>query len=498
MKKVLMIISAVFILILMFNKPECAYADDSVFFIDTGTRRLKVLMEENSSTAELRTMLAKEDIRIEMSENGGFEQYGDLGKSIASDDRSINGKAGDVLLYDSRYICVFYGSNTYSYSRIGRIQDADESELKELLSGTDMTITLTLSPGADSVSRDGILSDQNGDGDPLSGGEGGNSGSPGETTDGNKTIVVWFSAQGHTKAVAQKILEASSADEYEIVPAIPYTEADLNYNSDTSRANIEQNNGETRPAISGTFPDLGKYDTILLGYPIWWGKAPKVILTFLENYDLTDKTIIPFCTSGSSGIEGSLPELQTSAKGAKVEKGKRFAAGVSARVVAEWVGSLELPTVQTVSADVITIKTKIDIGRFFDLSGYKKHFYTVSAPKLATVSGKGVLKAKKPGEFTVSVYGGDNRKSGILVGKRSFVAQSPALPKKKTAAAGEKIPAAQLLQGTSLTPQWTSKNENVAKINSETGEIEVLQKGSTVITAIFSNGYKCKMKLKVM
>ena len=98
---------------LLYNKPEHAYANDDVFYIDTGTRQLKVLMEDNSSAAELRTMLENDDIIIETSGNGGFEQYGDLGKSIVSDDKSINGKAGDVLLYNSRYICIFYGSNTY-------------------------------------------------------------------------------------------------------------------------------------------------------------------------------------------------------------------------------------------------------------------------------------------------------------------------------------------------------------------------------------------------
>jgi hypothetical protein len=107
------------------------------------------------------------------------------------------------------------------------------------------------------------------------------------------------------------------------------------------------------------------------------------------------------------------------------------------------------------------------------------------------------MKAKKAGEFTVSVYGGDSRKNSRLIGKKSFVAQIPSMPKKKTVKTGEKIRAAELLQGTTLTPQWISKNESVARINSETGEIEVLQKGSTVITAMFSGGYKCNMKLKV-
>ena len=490
MKKALIIIS-IFILMLLYNKPEHAYANDDVFYIDTGTRQLKVLMEDNSSAAELRTMLENDDIIIETSGNGGFEQYGDLGKSIVSDDKSINGKAGDVLLYNSRYICIFYGSNTYSYTRIGSVQDVDESELKDILSGDNMTITLTLSPKSDTKEKSSSssdMSDKDKDDD---------SSSLMTPIDGCTTIVVWFSAQGHTKSVAQKVVDAAGADEYEIVPEIPYTAADLNYNNDNSRANIEQNDPETRPAISGMLPDMGKYDTILLGYPIWWGKAPRIMLTFLESYHLSGKKIIPFCTSGSSGIEGSLPELQGSAKGAKVENGKRFASGVSTQAVTEWIDGLGIKKSQSVSADIITVKTKIDIKPYFELSGYKKIFYNVSSKKQASVSGKGIMKAKKAGEFTVSVYGGDSRKNSRLIGKKSFVAQIPSIPKKKTVKTGEKIRAAELLQGTTLTPQWISKNESVARINSETGEIEVLQKGSTVITAMFSGGYKCKMKLKV-
>ncbi len=141
--------------------------------------------------------------------------------------------------------------------------------MKDILSGDNMTITLTLSPKSDTKEKSSSSSDMS-DKD-----KGDDSSSLITPIDGCTTIVVWFSAQGHTKSVAQKVVDVAGADEYEIVPEIPYTAADLNYNNDNSRANIEQNNPETRPAISGTLPDMGKYDTILLGYPIWWGKAPR-------------------------------------------------------------------------------------------------------------------------------------------------------------------------------------------------------------------------------
>lgn len=124
---------------------------------------------------------------------------------------------------------------------------------------------------------------------------------------------------------------------------VAYSSADLDYNSDC-RANREQNDPSARPAISGEDIAPEDYDVIFLGYPIWWGKAPKIICTFLERYDFTGKTIVPFCTSGSSGIGGSLSELQALAPGADWLDGQRFSGSASLTEVQNWVEELNLTT----------------------------------------------------------------------------------------------------------------------------------------------------------
>ena len=135
----------------------------------------------------------------------------------------------------------------------------------------------------------------------------------------------------------RKVAEVSGGDLFEIIPAQPYTAADLNYNTDC-RANREQNDPSARPAIDGAVANMGQYDVIFLGYPIWWGKAPKIIHTFLETYDLSGKTVATFCTSGGSGHEdGTIRGYEPDATW---RTGQRFS-GVSQ--VVEWVNGLELP-----------------------------------------------------------------------------------------------------------------------------------------------------------
>ena len=122
------------------------------------------------------------------------------------------------------------------------------------------------------------------------------------SADGGKNLVVYFSVTGNTKALAETIAETTGADIVEIVPETPYTSEDINYSNDSCRANREQNDDSARPAIANKIENINDYDTIYLGYPIWWGTMPKIINTFLESYDLSGKTIMPFCTSGGSGI----------------------------------------------------------------------------------------------------------------------------------------------------------------------------------------------------
>ena len=165
---------------------------------------------------------------------------------------------------------------------------------------------------------------------------------PATTPDaGGKILVAYFSATGSTKSVAETLRTALDADLYEIVPEDPYTAADLDYNSDC-RANREQNDDSARPAISGSVSDMGDYAVVFVGYPIWWGKEPKIIDTFLESYDFSGKTVVPFCTSGGSGISGSLSGVRAGAAGANVLDGKRFSGGVSVSDAEDWVNGLDL------------------------------------------------------------------------------------------------------------------------------------------------------------
>ena len=152
-----------------------------------------------------------------------------------------------------------------------------------------------------------------------------------------KTLVVYFSCTGTTELVAEYITEILGADIYEIVPENPYTEADLAYYTN-GRADQEQNDPNVRPAISGGVGNMDEYDTIILGYPIWHGQAPRIISTFLESYDFSGKTIVPFCTSHSSGIGSSADNLHSlCAESVEWRDGKRFESGVSKESVQKWI-----------------------------------------------------------------------------------------------------------------------------------------------------------------
>ncbi len=157
----------------------------------------------------------------------------------------------------------------------------------------------------------------------------------------NNILVVYFSATGTTKQIADYAEDILNADIYEIIPEVPYTDEDLAYYTG-GRADKEQNDTTARPAISGSVENMEQYDTVLLGYPIWHGQAPRIISTFLESYDFSGKTILPFCTSHSSGIGSSATELQTLAKNAKWLEGKRFSADTSKEDIAAWLDELNI------------------------------------------------------------------------------------------------------------------------------------------------------------
>ena len=155
-----------------------------------------------------------------------------------------------------------------------------------------------------------------------------------------KTLVVYFSCTGTTELVAAYITEILGADSYQIVPEDPYTEADLAYDTN-GRADQEQNDPDVRPAISGGVENMDEYDTIILGYPIWHGQAPRIISTFLESYDFSGKTIVPFCTSHSSRIGSSADNLHVLCADSTLwMEGRRFEAGTSKKTIEEWLGNV--------------------------------------------------------------------------------------------------------------------------------------------------------------
>jgi len=151
-----------------------------------------------------------------------------------------------------------------------------------------------------------------------------------------KILVAYFSVTGTTKSAAKKVKKATGATLYRIKPETPYTDDDIDYSKDNIRAEREQDDDDARPAIKGKVKKMSKYDVIFVGYPIWFSKEPKVIRTFLESYNLKGKTVIPFCTSGGSGISGSIKEVTESAKDAEVLKGKDLT-DMASKKVKKWV-----------------------------------------------------------------------------------------------------------------------------------------------------------------
>lgn len=165
---------------------------------------------------------------------------------------------------------------------------------------------------------------------------------PDPTPSGSRALVVYFSCTNTTKGIADRIVEVTDAATWRINPEVTYTSEDLNYNNSSSRANREQNDPSARPAIKGKCENLADYNVVFLGYPIWWGKAPKVIFTFLESHNLAGKTIIPFCTSQSSGIGSSDTDLHSMTAGAEWKQGRRFSGNESKETIEKWIESMNL------------------------------------------------------------------------------------------------------------------------------------------------------------
>lgn len=156
----------------------------------------------------------------------------------------------------------------------------------------------------------------------------------------HKVLVAYFSATGTTERVAGMVADAIGGDLYEIQPAVAYTSADLNWHDDHSRSSVEMNDAESRPALGGAPVDTESYDVIFIGYPIWWDQAPRIINTFIESHDLKGKTVVPFATSGSSGISNSVKMLKRTYPGLNWQSGKLLNSASEASV-RSWTASFK-------------------------------------------------------------------------------------------------------------------------------------------------------------
>ena len=153
-----------------------------------------------------------------------------------------------------------------------------------------------------------------------------------------KALVACFSAGGVTAALAERLADAIGADLYAIRPATPYTKADLNWMNRKSRSSVEMNDRSCRPAIDGAVENMAQYDVVFVGFPIWWYREPSIIDTFMEAYDFGGKTVVPFATSGSSGMGDTAENLRALAKNALVAEGRRFGKRASAEELKAWAG----------------------------------------------------------------------------------------------------------------------------------------------------------------
>ncbi len=285
-----------------------------------------------------------------------------------------------------------------------------------------------------------------------------------ETPSGGKTLVAYFSATGTTEPLAEYAADILGADLYEIVPEVPYTDADLAYYTD-GRADREQNDSSARPAISGSVENMADYDVIFLGYPIWHGQAPRIISTFLENYDLTGKTIVPFCTSHSSGYSDST--IKPLAPGADWITGRRFPGGTSRDTVEGWIKELALP--ESVEKEVNKIYVKIG-----------DTVWTAALEDNTSATALKGLLAKGPVTVEMHDYGNFEKVGSLGVSLPQSNAQITASP-------GDII----LYQGNSVTIYYDESSWNFTRLGRLDGvSVEelrrVLKAGGGNVTVTFS------------
>lgn len=157
----------------------------------------------------------------------------------------------------------------------------------------------------------------------------------------NKILVAYFSCSGVTKAAAIELASIAGADLYEIKPEVAYTDADLDWNDRKSRSSLEMRDFSSRPGIACKFPDMEAYRTVFIGFPVWWYVAPTIINTFLESYDFSGKTVVPFATSGGSGIGNCEKNLRKAYPEIRWKDGKLLNGKISERQVADWIENIK-------------------------------------------------------------------------------------------------------------------------------------------------------------
>ena len=155
-----------------------------------------------------------------------------------------------------------------------------------------------------------------------------------------KALVAYFSASGVTAKLAERLAKAADADLFEIAPETPYTPADLDWRDANSRSSVEMNDRSCRPAIAGTVENMDQYDVVFVGFPVWWYREPSIIDTFLETYDFSGKTLVPFFTSGGSQLGEGQERIESLAVGAKVLPGRRFMARAGEKELKDWMRTL--------------------------------------------------------------------------------------------------------------------------------------------------------------
>ena len=304
-------------------------ASDRMFYAHVNGSVLSILAADNSSADAFLDLLKTGDVTIDMHDYGSFEKVGPLGTTLPRNDEQITTEPGDVILYQGNQITIYYDVNSWSFTRLGKVQGLSQAELKAILGDGDAAVTFSLDAAGTIIGKSGENESS--------------SAAPSEElpADRKEVLVVYFSATGTTRGVAERIAKLTDADIYEIGPAEPYSDADLNYSDSSSRPTKEQNDKSARPAIASEALDLAGYTTVYIGFPIWWGEEPRIMDTFVESYDFTGITLIPFCTSISSGIGRSGPNMEALAGSGTWLDGRRFSGSVSESDLQAWIESLK-------------------------------------------------------------------------------------------------------------------------------------------------------------